>query len=900
MSQRQWIFGLATGLSLVLVFNVAAAEGETPPAPPAPAPETPGAVNPPAVPAPDKEVPPAPPLQETPAETVQPEKPATPEYQPGEVREKLPKTPTELFVGDEPVIVGHNSAVSNETSEHWDEVQALVKKKLEEAKKAYKAGNYQKAVNLAREILNLDRRNLAGAEMLHNALGKQSAADDRIIDDAGQHRDDQLLNGADEDSVAPPVRGTTVRPRLPRREDDVESAKRKRMNEKLADPVTVDFMKADLEWVLNTLFIITNVNIIADQAALEGKSLTLHVDNLPLREVLEFIVRNNEGIQYSVTEDAIWITASEEKDLKHIMFPRVYPLHHGLVSTTEAQAGGGGGGGGGGAGGAGGAGNSGMSGAGSRSSGGSNKGASGGGGKGEKEENYLETVLKWMKEAKDPQMFPEGSDYMVDKQTNQLIVFTTPSGHEVVRKFLDDFDEPPIQVLIKTRFITVSSDDESALGFNASFNSTNFSASTSGNGSTSGTSSTTGTTSSGSSGSTSGTSTSSGVSGVNNLHQAYSVAGGQAPIGIPGTLGPGNVFQFVGSRTNPQFQVTVAALLNNQRSRVLSEPMILAINNKEATIYVGTKFNYISQLTPITTSTVVNGVIQNNATGWTPTWATMDLGFHLNVTPSVGRDLRTINLHLAPDITSLHAGESISEFQNFQLNQANSNSNAPLSVQQPTTDETTFENDVVMEDNGFVILGGLVSTDRTVQENKFPGLWKIPYLGTLFKSTSFSLVKSNLIIIVEAQIVTPGGRTYYKDPQIDDGDVREGSSVHSPGQVSEYTRPASVNSALGLSNNPPQIPSSQHQLRPDAAPAGKARKSPPLPGASPALASENETQTANKKSAPTPRERMERLARLSQQANTAELAERGGWLLPPEEESQPASKRSEAVPVPGE
>src|ERR1700759_5398127 len=93
----------------------------------------------------------------------------------------------------------------------------------------------------------------------------------------------------------------------------------------------MDFMKADLEFVLNTLFLLTGVNIIADPAAIEGKTLTLHVEDLPLRAVLDFIVRTNDGMTYSITDDAIWITATEASDMKKLMFPRVYPIQYGLV-----------------------------------------------------------------------------------------------------------------------------------------------------------------------------------------------------------------------------------------------------------------------------------------------------------------------------------------------------------------------------------------------------------------------------------------------------------------------------------------------------------------------------------------------------------------------------------------
>jgi len=165
------------------------------------------------------------------------------------------------------------------------------------------------------------------------------------------------------------------------------------------------------------------------------------------------------------------------------------------------------------------------------------------------------------------------------------------------------------------------------------------------------------------------------------------------------------------------------------------------------------------------------------------------LGFTLFVTPSVGHDLKTINLHLQPVIDKLSEGQKISEFQEFKFDK-DEQTGAPImpTIRRPTIDRQTLETKVVIEDNGYVVIGGLIRNRFVKYERKVPLLHYIPLLGWLFKSYSEQKITSNLVIILEAQIITPRGRTYRKEPAPDDGDIREGGVNRAPGQVSKVKR----------------------------------------------------------------------------------------------------------------
>ena len=375
-------------------------------------------------------------------------------------------------------------------------------------------------------------------------------------------------------------------------------------------------------------------------------------------------------------------------------------------------------------------------------------------------------MLKWMKDAKSQWVLPEGSDYIIDRQSNQLVVLTTPQGHERVSQFLDFFDQPAIQCLIKTRFLDIQYTDEMALG--ANLNSLNNRIGTLNTGPSSGTST-----------------TGSASSSFKDPAHGFSFAGGANILGAVSGSPGSTILSLVGRKTDPAYQLTIAALETSSKTKILSAPHVLAINNKEAVVDITTHFSYITDLRPIQNTTVAGqGTAVQSTSGFIPEFDDENIGFTLTVTPSIGRDLKTINLHLKPIIDALSPGQSIAQFQTFEVSTTANNANPPT-IRRPSIDQRSLETDVVLEDNGYCIIGGLMTNTEKVSNNRVPGLHKIPFLGNLFKSTDKTKDKRSLMIIVEASIIAPSGRTYHTKQMIDDVDIREGGSNKAPNQVND-------------------------------------------------------------------------------------------------------------------
>ena len=63
---------------------------------------------------------------------------------------------------------------------------------------------------------------------------------------------------------------------------------------------------------------------------------------------------------------------------------------------------------------------------------------------------------------------------------------------------------------------------------------------------------------------------------------------------------------------------------------------------------------------------------------------------------------------------------------------------------------------VIVDDGGTIVLGGLIDEDVQESESKVPLLGDIPILGHLFKSTSTSKRKRNLMVFLKPTIVRDG------------------------------------------------------------------------------------------------------------------------------------------------
>ena len=169
-------------------------------------------------------------------------------------------------------------------------------------------------------------------------------------------------------------------------------------------------------------------------------------------------------------------------------------------------------------------------------------------------------------------------------------------------------------------------------------------------------------------------------------------------------------------------------------TKVLSSPRIMVLNNQEAKIHVGVKDAYITSTTSQSgTGTAVTSQSVNF----------VDTGIQLYVKPTINRD-GFVTMKIKPEISDSVRTDIKSEGQVTQI---------------PIVSTSEAETTVMVKDGVTIIIGGLRKDKREKTVRKIPLLGDIPGIGFLFRSTSDSLTKSDLVILLTPHIIS-GEHTY--------------------------------------------------------------------------------------------------------------------------------------------
>ena len=78
----------------------------------------------------------------------------------------------------------------------------------------------------------------------------------------------------------------------------------------------------------------------------------------------------------------------------------------------------------------------------------------------------------------------------------------------------------------------------------------------------------------------------------------------------------------------------------------------------------------------------------------------------------------------------------------------------------PSIDTREIITQVLVNDGQTVVLGGILETERRDAEQKVPWLGDVPVLGHLFKTTTKSDNKDELLIFVTPRILREGANLY--------------------------------------------------------------------------------------------------------------------------------------------
>lgn len=172
------------------------------------------------------------------------------------------------------------------------------------------------------------------------------------------------------------------------------------------------------------------------------------------------------------------------------------------------------------------------------------------------------------------------------------------------------------------------------------------------------------------------------------------------------------------------------------KTKILSSPSIMALNNQEAKILVGTKEAYI-------TSSTSQGGTGTQVTAQTVNF--VDVGIKLYVTPTINKD-GFVTMKIKPEVSSSKLTDLTAEGKVTQV---------------PIVTTSEAETTITLKDGATIVIAGLKKDKKENEIKRIPILGAIPLIGIPFRSVSSSLTKTELVIFLTPHIVSDGNPPQY-------------------------------------------------------------------------------------------------------------------------------------------
>jgi len=307
--------------------------------------------------------------------------------------------------------------------------------------------------------------------------------------------------------------------------------------------------------------------------------------------------------------------------------------------------------------------------------------------------------------SKDQRILSERGSAVVDDRTNTLFVQDTPSHLDDARKLIKQIDVPVRQVMIEARVVEASDKFGKNLGVRLGYRSTE-------------------TYKVGNSGAYVGTGFNQITGGsigtsVDPVSGAITATPYTTPANIPnvnlpsaGTAGEFSMLLF-DSAISKLLSVELSALETDSKGKIISSPRVVTSDKTQAMIETGTEVPYQ----------------QASSSGAT----------------NVAFKKATLSLTVTPQITP---------DDNVMMDiKVNKDSPGTLYAGVPSIDTNKVSTQVLVENGGTVVIGGVYSQIISNGVNKVPLLGDIPILGALFRSKSNVDNKNELLIFISPRIM---------------------------------------------------------------------------------------------------------------------------------------------------
>jgi general secretion pathway protein D len=207
---------------------------------------------------------------------------------------------------------------------------------------------------------------------------------------------------------------------------------------------------------------------------------------------------------------------------------------------------------------------------------------------------------------------------------------------------------------------------------------------------------------------------------------AAPAAATSVPLGA--TFGIGRI-----NASGVNFAAMLRALRSDSNTNVIATPSATTLDNEETELKVAQEVPFITGQYTNTTASSTGGVVNPFTTVQRE-----EVGTILKITPQINEgDAVMLKIELESSELSGSAGDANSLITNKRV----------------------INTTVLIEDQGVVVLGGLIRDSVIEGESRVPLLGRIPVIGEAFKSRSAKREKSNLMVFIRPKILRDGVQT---------------------------------------------------------------------------------------------------------------------------------------------
>ncbi|PKM96615.1 MAG: hypothetical protein CVU79_12525 [Elusimicrobia bacterium HGW-Elusimicrobia-3] len=290
-----------------------------------------------------------------------------------------------------------------------------------------------------------------------------------------------------------------------------------------------------------------------------------------------------------------------------------------------------------------------------------------------------------------------------DEGNNALVITDTQIGLDSTARLIRSIDRVPKQVLIEAKLVEVSLDNSLDYGISWSGSANDRAGSYIGAQDIS-------------------AAPTAALGGAYAVNSPLGGAAGGTGVTLPANLVYG-AFRLGKVASNYMFDAVITAAAKKGKAKVLSDPKVATLNNKEANINITTQVPYTTTETTASTPPTLTTKVTYLTTG-----------IVLKVTPSINSDGR-ISMKINPSISQV------------------SPTITPAAGGAPGIDTRSADTNVIVRDGETIVIGGLISDTQSEAVFKVPILGDIPLLGYLFKKKSIKRTRMELLIFVTPRIL---------------------------------------------------------------------------------------------------------------------------------------------------